>query len=97
MIVKTPWPRKLISFIISITLLLFIILTLFTPLSMAEAPDHEDRIPALLNLSTGFEHEFYADLDGEWFFFEEKLLSPTDVYHYIIRDQTSTVHIPSSF
>jgi len=97
MIVKTPWPRKLFSFIISITLLLFIILTLFTPLSMAEAPDHEDRIPALLNLSTGFEHEFYADLDGEWFFFEEKLLSPTDVYHYIIRDQTSTVHIPSSF
>lgn len=96
LILKAPRPRKLIS-LLTITFLISMILPLFAPSSMAEALDHEDRIPALLNLSSGFEHEFYADLDGEWFFFEKKLLSPTDVYHYIIRDQTSTVHIPSSF
>jgi len=65
--------------------------------NVAAAVDHNDRIPALLDLSNDSSHEFYAPLNGEWFYFEEKLLMPTEVYNYILRDYTRTVHIPSSF
>jgi len=41
--------------------------------------------------------EFYIDLDGEWFFFEEELLTPNQVNEQLKNGNGRTVTLPSSF
>lgn len=69
-----------------------------TGTAQADSRDDEKNI-ALIDLShvTDDGKEFYATLDGEWFFFPEMLLSPKEVYNYILRDISNTVQLPSSF
>lgn len=62
-----------------------------------QASSAEDEILALIDLGQANDAEFYAPLDGEWFYFAEQLLQPTDVYQYILRDYNHTVQIPGSF
>lgn len=91
---KALLPRR--SFFVLFIILFFSITFMsFVPLSLAASDD--DRIPALLDLSGDSDHEFYTTLNGEWFYFEKKLLLPTEVYNYILRDYAKTVQIPASF
>ncbi|HIW33916.1 MAG TPA: diguanylate cyclase [Candidatus Paenibacillus intestinavium] len=83
-------------------LVLFVTIIIFNNISpnMSHAADQDDDgIAAFINLSeaTNNENHFYSALDGEWYVFPEMLLSPTEVYSYILRDYTSTVQLPGSF
>lgn len=80
--------------IILVFLLLCMLLVVLVPLKGAQAEDHP---LALIDFSGSDAAEFYTSLDGEWFYFEEQLLQPTEVYSFILRDYARTVQLPSSF
>src|SRR5690625_6290139 len=40
---------------------------------------------------------FYTDLDGEWNFFEQELLTPAEMKEQLDREPGNVVSIPSSF
>jgi len=72
-------------------------ITLFSLPNEGIVAASKDRILALIDLAKVEETDFYQPLDGEWFFFEDQLLLPTQVYNYILRDYAETVQLPSSF
>lgn len=93
---KPIWLRQ--TFFCILTIFLFVVAIMWSSQpSLAAAVDQDDHIPALLNLSSSSNQEFYGTLNGEWFYFEEQLLLPTEVYRYLLIDKTRTVQIPSSF
>jgi len=72
-------------------------ITLFSLPNEGIVAASKDRILALIDLAKVEETDFYQPLDGEWFFFEDQLLLPTQVYNHILRDYAETVQLPSSF
>ncbi|MFC6332492.1 diguanylate cyclase [Paenibacillus septentrionalis] len=84
---------------IIICILFIMIISQFIHMKMQTiyAEEQDSHLPAVIDLRDENEHEFYTALDGEWFFFEKKLIPPAEAYHYILRDFLETELLPSSF
>ncbi|URN94365.1 MAG: diguanylate cyclase [Candidatus Pristimantibacillus lignocellulolyticus] len=85
-----------IFLVLFVTMIVFV--NIYPKSSLAKSSD-DDRIAAFIDLSevASDEQPFYSALDGEWFYFPEMLLSPTEVHSYILRDYADTEQLPSSF
>ncbi|SFL33082.1 Signal transduction histidine kinase [Gracilibacillus orientalis] len=80
--------------------LLVFIVTLFMILVIDDSSIFAEQIDSsrAIDFSNEFHtDEFYTDLDGEWSFFEKKLLTPGEVKEQLINGNGRAVTLPDSF
>src|SRR5699024_3346814 len=80
--------------LVAFTAILFMMVMLGNHETFAEQAKSSDIIEINENQQSS---EFYTDLDGEWYFFEKELLTPSEVEEQLSQNQGRTVTLPSSF